>query len=296
MNTVVVACADLPTPSVDPGLANSVECLCQDPGQLTLFPHAERLVLILHSGKYHLPDIQKAARAIDIDPLGIQILEFEEDANPNSIKTELTGLIARASAFEQSYPEQAKPVIPTKVTRRGFLRPLMPSYVAAPLVDHQVCAASDGCKACVDACPEDAYTWKDGRVIYDLDSCIPCGRCVTACPTNAISNAATTPSMVEAQVRALIGASESPTGIRFVCSRGSVERRPNWSEVTVPCASMVPASWLLACIVLGSAGATAIPCEESNCPLDHGSVATQANDLAARRPSECRPRTGHHHQ
>ena len=118
MNTVVLACADLPGPAIDPGLAKRVECLCQDPAQLTLFPDAERLVLILHSGKYHLPEIQKAARAIDIDPLGIQILEFEEGTNPDSIKSELTGLIARASAFEKSYPEQAKPVLPSEVTRR----------------------------------------------------------------------------------------------------------------------------------------------------------------------------------
>jgi ferredoxin len=262
-------------------LAHSFEDLCLDPGQFTLFPDAERLVLILHPGKYNLPDIQKAARAIGIDPLGIQILDFEEGLSSASIMIDLVGLTARASAFEESYPQQAKPVIPKEVTRRGLLRPLAPSYVAAPLVDHLTCAASDGCAACVDICPEDAYTWKDGRINYNLDTCIPCGQCVTACPTGAITNPAASPSMVEAQVRALVAASQSPIAIRFVCSRGSVERRPNRGYVVVPCTSMVPASWLLACLVVGSGGARAIPCEESGCPLDHGSVTAQANDLAA---------------
>ena len=86
MNTVVLACADLYGRAVDPGLANSVECLCQDPGQLTLFPQAERLVLILHNGKYHLPDIQKAARAIDIDPLASKSWKSEKTPIPTRSK------------------------------------------------------------------------------------------------------------------------------------------------------------------------------------------------------------------
>jgi ferredoxin len=60
------------------------------------------------------------------------------------------------------------------------LRPPTPAYVAAPRVDSSTCVAGDGCSTCVDICPQGAYQWSDGRISYDKDACVPCGRCVTS--------------------------------------------------------------------------------------------------------------------
>ncbi|RLE11334.1 MAG: hypothetical protein DRJ28_10870 [Actinobacteria bacterium] len=103
---------------------------------------------------------------------------------------------------------------------------------------------------------------------------------MTTCPTGAIENPAITSAMLDAQVRALLDQVDEPTGIRFVCSRGSIEPRDGWSDVSVPCTSMVPGSWLLACLLIGAGGATAVPCAESRCPLGLDVGAIQANDLA----------------
>jgi ferredoxin len=51
-------------------------------------------------------------------------------------------------------------------------------------------------------------------------------------------------------------------------------------DVTVPCTSMVPGSWLVACLLLGAGAVYAVTCADSECPLDLSMGAIQANDLA----------------
>lgn len=281
MITTVFVCGDQPQVTHEAPGAVVVDGLCQDPHQMkALALDADRVVLVLHQDGYDLPDVQKALRSIDVDPLGVQITDVGPGVDGASLSATIGGLHARASAFVRSAPENAKPMYPESVSRRGFLRPPSPMYIGAPRVDHDMCAAIDGCRACVDVCPQDAYQWQAGHVVYDKEACIPCGRCTTTCPTGAIVNPAITTVMLEAQVRALLDQADEPVGIRFVCSRGWTEPRPGWSDVSVPCTSMVPGSWLLACLVIGAGGATAVPCGDSGCPLGLDVGAIQANDLA----------------
>ncbi len=42
-----------------------------------------------------------------------------------------------------------------------------------------------GCMACVDECPVNAITEKDGKAVIDKDACIECGACAGVCPVEA---------------------------------------------------------------------------------------------------------------
>ena len=281
MSVTVIACGDHPQFPVSDHGAVVLDGLCKDPGQIRGLDVAwDKVVVLVHPDQHHLPDIQKALRSVDVDPLGAQVLAPVDGADPTSLSVAIEGLSARADAFTFSAPEHAKPVFAREMTRRGFLKPPTPSYVAAPLVDHAVCAADSGCRACVVVCPQSAYRWQAGRIGYAKDACVPCGRCVTTCPTGAIENPAVSSQMIAAQVAALVEAADESIGVRFVCSRGSMEARQDWTEVVVPCTSMVPGSWLLACLLLGAGGAHSVPCSDSGCPLEQDAPVIQANDLA----------------
>lgn len=281
MTSVVLVCGDPPLPAVDLPDAVVIDGLCRDPALITpLDIKAARIVLVLHRYQYHLPAVQKALRSIDVDPLGAQILDVGDERSAASLRDAVAGSRARAVAFAGSSPENAKPVLSGPVTRRGFLTPPSPVYVAAPRVDHATCAANGGCRQCVDVCPQEAYRWQAGRIAYDKEACVPCGRCVTSCPTGAIDNPALTPAMLDAQIRQILHLSAEPVGVRFVCSRGSIEPTDSWREIVVPCTSMVPGTWLLGILLLGAGAAYAIPCGDCACPLGLDAGAIQSNDLA----------------
>jgi NAD-dependent dihydropyrimidine dehydrogenase PreA subunit len=281
MNTAVFVCGDSPELVISAPDVVAIEDLCRDPSLLgECETHPERAVVVLHSDSFDLSAVQKALRSISIDPLGVQVLDVGGDDDPSVLSRQVEGLIQRAKAFTGSAPEHGKPVFSSAVTRRGFLRPPTPAYIAAPQINHITCAAGDGCRACVDVCPQDAYQWSAGRISYNKDACIPCGGCVTSCPTAAIENPAATSAMIDAQVRAVIAASDKDIGIRFVCSRGSVGATSGWTEISVPCTSMIPSSWLLACRLLGASCVKAVPCGDAGCPIDGDSLVTEASDIA----------------
>jgi ferredoxin len=54
----------------------------------------------------------------------------------------------------------------------------------AAVVDAEKCT---GCEGCVDSCPLDAISMKDGIAVIDPDTCGDCGACVDVCPVEAIS-------------------------------------------------------------------------------------------------------------
>ncbi|MFO0646543.1 MAG: 4Fe-4S dicluster domain-containing protein [Polyangiales bacterium] len=66
--------------------------------------------------------------------------------------------------------------------------PTLPErFRGAPVVDPSRCA--EGCRACVDACPTDAFVTGNGALAVDLGRCLFCTDCVDACPEGAVSHA-----------------------------------------------------------------------------------------------------------
>ena len=151
MNTAVFVCGDGPPLAVTtPGVV-IIEGLCRNPGLLRdCSSGADRAVVVLHSDSFDLPAVQRALRSISIDPLGAQLVGVGRGDDPSVLSYQVEGLRQRAGAFTGSVPEHAKPVFSRTPTRRGFLRPPTPAYVAAPRVDGSTCVAGDGCSTCVD--------------------------------------------------------------------------------------------------------------------------------------------------
>lgn len=279
MTVAVLACGD--DPSVDAADVTAIAGLCRSPARLSdVVTEEERIVLVLHEGQFDLAAVQKAMRSVGIDPLGAQILEMPEETAID-VPLALAGLRARALAFAGSEPDHAKPVPRREVTRRGLLSPPQHVYVSAPLVDEGRCVAADGCRACSDVCPRDAYRWHRGRIHFNKDVCEPCGRCVAVCPTDAIGNAAATPEMLEAQVRELVDRSDTGVRIRFACSdAGGPTRLEGWQSVVVPCTGMVPGTWLVATLLLGAAAVALPGCDSTGCRLGLEAHSARAVDFA----------------
>ncbi|MBN2734691.1 MAG: 4Fe-4S binding protein [Methanomicrobiaceae archaeon] len=43
-----------------------------------------------------------------------------------------------------------------------------------------------GCETCVDVCPSEAISMKDGIAFVEADMCVDCEACVDECPAEAI--------------------------------------------------------------------------------------------------------------
>lgn len=41
------------------------------------------------------------------------------------------------------------------------------------------------CGACISACPVEAISFKEGKVVIDKEKCISCGTCEAICPVGA---------------------------------------------------------------------------------------------------------------
>jgi len=278
----VFACADSPTVHYRGVEAELIDGLCESPSKISdRIGEADQVVLLLHGHRYELADVQRALRSAEIDPLGTQILDVPAEISESDLEITVAGLRQRASAFAGSRPEHNKPTMPKKMSRRSVLRPPRPVYLAAPMVDHGICAADDGCQACVEICPQGAYRSQSGRIHFNKDLCVPCGRCVSGCPTEAISNPSTTPGMLAAQIRAIIGHDDAPVGIRFVCSRALAPPSPSgWHDIVVPCTGMVPGGWLLTALLMGAGSVTALTCADGGCPLELDAHSGAAIDFA----------------
>ncbi len=282
MSTAVFVCADSPDILLDGVQAEAVEGLCETPSRISeKLGGADRVVLLLHGSHYDLADVQKALRSVEVDPLGAQILDVPPGISESDLEITLAGLRQRALAFAGSRPEHQKPTTSHVFNRRSLFRPPRPWYRAAPMVDEAKCAAENGCQACVDVCPQDAYRWQQGRIHFNKDLCEPCGRCVSVCPTEAISNPSTTPEMLAAQIRALVRHGDASVGLRFVCSGArSAEPVSGWHEIVVPCTGMVPGTWLLTALLMGAGSVTAVNCTDGGCPRGLDGHSRTAIDLA----------------
>lgn len=290
MNTTALGCADsLPDEFANVARVTFLADLCTRPGQIAEYTDdAERLVLVLHRDDYTLSSVQTQIRAVGIDPLGIQLLDVAAAAgDAHRLDVMVAGALARVEKYAGSKPEHAKPVFPAVVSRRELLTIPKPTYEAVPLVNHEVCAASDGCHACVAECPQDAYRWAEGRIRFDKDRCVPCGRCVTVCPTAAIGNPAVTPLQMQAQIEAMVAAANEPIGVAFTCRQANrAAVAPGWYQVEVPCTGMVPGTWPLAALLLGAGAATALPCDAVGCPLGHDAITSEKMAFARKLAQE----------
>jgi ferredoxin len=54
----------------------------------------------------------------------------------------------------------------------------------AAKVDAEKCT---GCETCVESCPLEAISMKEGLAVVDQETCGDCGACIDACPVEAIS-------------------------------------------------------------------------------------------------------------
>lgn len=280
-------CGDRPAAAVrdlagDPQV-HVVDGLCHRPDAFAdLDEETENLVLVVHRSEVAEASLQAGIRAAGIDPLGVSTLDVGDfDGDPAGLRIALAGAVARAATYPGSSPAHAKPVFPKRLTRRSLFTIPQPAYVAAPAINPLVCTAGDGCTMCVGVCPQQAYAWVEGRIVYDKDACEPCGRCVTACPTGAISNPAATPAALTAQIEALTAEASEPIGVAFRCSRGAAGSTPaGWQIVEVPCTGMVTAPWVVAPLVLGAAQVAVMPCSVTGCDRGLDSAADEAVQFA----------------
>lgn len=281
MRVAVVLCGEglqAPVELAATDAVHVVSQLCSHPARLVEFVNgSDRLVIGVCSGEYSLGAIQKEARKAGLDPLGVELVDLSAiDGDLPRLELMLEAAVARAEAFAGSGPEHAKLSRPESVSRRDLFSHSYPQYLSAPAIVEAVCAAEDGCRACVDVCPRSALTWQGGQVTYDKVACEPCGLCVTRCPTGAIVNPSFTPVQIESEIEGLLDPSVGPAGGRgivFICSRGGgVEAAPGWYPVTVPCTVMVTTTWLLAPLAMGAGSVAAVSCTDSGCPLGYDGI------------------------
>ncbi len=81
--------------------------------------------------------------------------------------------LSDAMASAQNAVLEAFKVVRSPLTRSGWI----------PVIDDEQC---DVCKACLEACPNDALRLMDDRIVHVPAHCEFCGICVSACPTRAI--------------------------------------------------------------------------------------------------------------
>ena len=250
--------------------------LCGGPeviGPAVRTDRAQRLVLGVCSLQEALGEFQREARKAGLDPLGLAIVPITGSGGPE--QTERIGLllaaaVARARAFTGSAPENLKPYLREYLTRRSLLSFSFLEYHPVPSLHESRCVAEQGCNLCVQACPRQALHWSEGKVFHNKSACEPCGLCVTACPREALVDPTTTPAQIEAQVRTLLDdtlSSYSPRRLLFTCQRNDAADplQDAWLPVSVPCAGMVPPSWLMAALALGASQVGALPCPKG-CP------------------------------
>ncbi|MFQ5897619.1 MAG: 4Fe-4S binding protein [Candidatus Methylomirabilia bacterium] len=235
------------------------------------------------------PELHRHLRKRGRDPFEVEVVAlggYGPQVPPRQEGTEkakalLGGAMARSRAYSGSHPENIKPILSwdQRVSRRSLftLPPLF--YEAVPSISAEACAAKEGCRVCVVACPREAIGPADGRgLTLDKSLCTGCGACVSACPRTAIDLPGASPSQLDAQLAALLGgapAAPSPRGIVFVCERGvstlealaqkGLPYPAGWFPVEVPCIGMVTPAWLLHSLNLGACAVAVLPCSREEC-------------------------------
>ncbi|MDR5710233.1 MAG: 4Fe-4S binding protein [Armatimonadota bacterium] len=259
------------------------EDLCRRPqglGQAVEAEGAGRVVLGLCGREYEERTVQIEMREAGLDPLGLAAVDLSKWCSglPRELATEkakilLASAVAAVQAFPGSTVANAKPCFPDRLSRRSFLQLPLPVYRPVPSVVRDRCRAEVGCRLCVQACPYQALSIRDGRLRLDRTRCEGCGLCLPTCPREALFFPGYTPREVEARIRTLLdpqGGGIEPRGILFVCPHAerTTLLHPGWMPVELPCVAMAPPSWLVAPLWLGARAVGVLPCC-GGCPADH---------------------------
>ncbi len=201
-----------------------------------------------------------------MDPLGVEAVHLGQ-VGPEKAKVLLAAAVARARAFAGSKPENAKPYVSSRISRRSLLRLSIEEYRSVPSIDQGLCVSATGCNLCETVCPEDALQWSGGRMQYNKALCEPCGLCLTVCPREAIQDPACTPAQIEAQVKTLLTAGYAgPRGIVFRCRKSpEPEMAEGWMPVSLNSVGMIVPSWALAPLLMGAGSVAILTCRRG-CP------------------------------
>jgi len=270
--TTILVCSDgglgLDTLGEDDADVVLVDELCRLPRRIESLvpPNESELILAIHRSAAHLGVIQQAARRLGFDPLGVGIIDLEAVAG-KELGRSLRAAVARSSHFPGCSSDQVKLLAPDRTTRRGLLSLGIPTYVGAPRIDQGTCAAGEGCRICASACPSQALSWVSGSISHDMNACVACGICVTACPRGSVHNPTMAPAAIEAEIRAAVGDGAEAVGIRFRCRGSTVAAEAGWHQVEISCTGMLDIGWLLASLALGSSRVDAVACEDGGCRL-----------------------------
>jgi ferredoxin len=244
-----------------------------------------RFVIGLSSSAFSTPSLQFEARKAGLDPAGIEVVNLgsvtAQVSPPAALQDHaidrITAAIAKARAFGGSRPENLKPGIPSRMSRRSLLSLPVLEYTVIPSINAETCRAIDGCQQCVQSCPHRALTSDEGRIELSKSRCTSCGICASACPTDSIDLPGVTPAQMEAQLRSLVppaSAISKSRGILFLCEAGEralellgrerdLNVDGNWFPVRVPCIGMLTPHWILAPIAQGATAVALLPCGDS---------------------------------
>lgn len=146
---------------------------------------------------------------------------------------------------------------------------------AAPArVDLEYCT---GCEQCHKACPFEAINIlprSDGRA-YELEveileeRCASCGLCLPACPFPAISVGQWTHEFFDKRIAELFPGGLKDRIMLFVCERAGdpdvFNKLENAGILVIPCAGILGASVVTACLDWGADGVVVAGCVEEDC-------------------------------
>lgn len=166
-----------------------------------------------------------------------------------------------------------------KLSRRGFLKMVLPRYEVVPSLNRSKCAAEKGCHVCDDVCPMGAIDHQEREVCLKTDRCCSCGACKASCPLDAISYPTFNTEDMRAEIQELFSSDVEclePKIVAFVCStcsggsEGVTESElslpSNVLPVTIPCLALVSPALLLATLEVGAQGVVLVSADLDGCP------------------------------
>lgn len=148
------------------------------------------------------------------------------------------------------------------------------------------------CRRCVNACPKRALSVSGNEVHFDSASCIVCGACVVACPTEALVSLAPTESDLTTAAFKSMNANDGRAVI--ACARISSKRIANpETYAEVPCLPRVDEVLLVDLVSQGAAEVLLVDgdcstCKYGVCSHITDATAQRANDLLSVQGSDVR--------